>query len=639
MTAVANRPSVVDQPAADNRWERRPRLAFVVRAVVFLAPAIVATDVSLILTRALPRPDGILASVVWWVAVLGAAAIVLVAFDRLFRRMLPFSVLLDLALVFPGVAPSRFSAAFRAGSVRNLQRRLEVAKERAPEAGTAEAAATVVELIAALAVHDPKTRGHSERTRAYADLIAEELGLNAEDRDRLRWSALLHDIGKLHVTPTLLNKVGRPDVDEWEVLRSHPAEGARIIGALRPWLGPWGLAVEQHHERFDGAGYPGGLAGEQISLGGRIVSVADAFEVMTSVRSYTPPVSPAAAREELVRCAGSHFDPAIVRAFLRIAIARHPRRAGFLVLLAQLPGFAVFQQVLQQAGSAVVAGVAVTGLAVGGVVGPAVPGLGGVFEDRPSTDAAEQASPSVDGPTAPSAKTPGATVPSGGSATEPTTAETPTPNLTEPAPAEPAPVEAAPAAESAAPAPAPAPPPARSTGGSYLSPSVGTGAATLSPAFPTGSGAPDYDGDGLPGRTLTPSARPATSTEQAERQVWVQSVRGGAVIAGSPKLVISSAVAGFGSGRGKLRGFLLDCDANGGNCAAEPIATAFLSEADWGTGSGGLVSKTLQFSNADHVFATGRTLVLRLAAQRGSEPLVVAYGTTSHPAFLSVDMR
>ncbi len=636
MTTVANRPDVADQPAADNRWERRPRLAFVVRAVVFLAPAIVATDVSLILTRALPRPHGLPASVVWWVAVLGAAGLALVAFDRLFRRLLPFSVLLDLALVFPGVAPSRFSAAFRAGSVRNVQRRLEVAKERAPEAGTAEAAATVVELIAALAVHDPKTRGHSERTRAYADLIAEELGLSSADRDRLRWSALLHDIGKLHVTPTLLNKVGRPDPDEWEVLRGHPAEGARIIGALRPWLGPWGLAIEQHHERFDGAGYPGGLAGEEISLGGRIVSVADAFEVMTSVRSYTPPVAPAAAREELVRCAGNHFDPAIVRAFLRIAIARYPRRAGFLVLLAQLPGFAVIQQAVQQAGSAVVAGVAVTGLAVGGVVGPGAPGLRGVFEDRPSTDAAEQASPSGNGGTAPSKTRRGDPEPSGVSATEVTTAVTAAPGLAEPAPTEPAPVEAA-AAEVAA--PAPPPPPAGSTGRSYLGPSSGDGPAELSPAAPSGSGATDYDGDGLPGRTLAPSSRPATSAAPTERQLWVGRFPVQVTITGVPSLAVSSAVAAFGSGRGKLRGYLLDCDANGGNCAAQPIATASLSEAEWGSGSGVFAPKTLSFSATDHVLAAGRTLVLRLAAQKGSVPLMVAYGTSSHPTFLSIDIR
>jgi putative nucleotidyltransferase with HDIG domain len=375
------------------RWERRRWLAGGLRAVAFLAPVGLSLGVAALVARALPTPVGLVATASWWAALFVGSGVTLVLFDRLFRRLLPFSVLLNLALVFPGAAPSRFAAAIRGGSVRNLERRIEEAKEHAGSAGVADAAATVVELIGALAAHDPRTRGHCERTRAFSDLIAEELGLGVDDRDRLRWSALLHDIGKLHVEPTLLNKASRPDDDEWRVLQSHPLEGARVVGALGAWLGHWALAIEQHHERFDGGGYPRGLAGDQISLGGRIVAVADAYEVMTAVRAYKRPMTAASAREELVRCAGTHFDPTVVRAFLRVSIGRLPRAAAWVVPLAQLPGVIGVQRVLERSGSAVLsAGAAVT-LIAAGLLGPGVvDGLGRGGGDRGATASAASAS-------------------------------------------------------------------------------------------------------------------------------------------------------------------------------------------------------------------------------------------------------
>ena len=176
--------------------------------------------------------------------------------------------------------------------------------------------------MAALSAHDRKTRGHSERVRAYTDMLAGELDLDDEDRDRLRWAALLHDIGKLRVPGRILNKAGKPDRVEWERLQAHPAEGAAIAEPLLPWLGRWAVTIVQHHERFDGRGYPAGLEGEAISLGARIVGVADSFEVMTAARAYKRPMTPPAARRELARCAGSQFDPAVVRLFLNISIGR-----------------------------------------------------------------------------------------------------------------------------------------------------------------------------------------------------------------------------------------------------------------------------------------------------------------------------
>ena len=150
-------------------------------------------------------------------------------------------------------------------------------------------------------------------------------------------AAMLHDIGKLTVPAEVLNKKGSLNPTEWEVIRRHPEEGARLIDPLRPWLGPWALAVEQHHERWDGSGYPHGLVGGQISLGGRIVAVADAFETMTTARPYQRPMSVTAARAELVRCAGSQFDPAVVRAFLNVSMGRCWRAVGVASLVAQFP--------------------------------------------------------------------------------------------------------------------------------------------------------------------------------------------------------------------------------------------------------------------------------------------------------------
>ena len=120
-------------------------------------------------------------------------------------------------------------------------------------------------------------------------------------------------------------------------VRRHPDEGARLIGPLAAWLGEWAGAVPHHHERFDGRGYPRGLAGDRISLAGRIVAVADSYEVMTAMRPYSKPIGVTAARQELVKCSGAQFDPVVVRAFLNISVGRLWRVVGMGSWIAQLP--------------------------------------------------------------------------------------------------------------------------------------------------------------------------------------------------------------------------------------------------------------------------------------------------------------
>jgi hypothetical protein len=262
--------------------------------------------------------------------------------ERFARRLLPMTALLKLSLLFPDQAPSRFKVARRATSTQRLDR---LASDRRGD--MMNAASTILELLAALANHDKRTRGHAERVRVYTDLLAAQLRLGRDDQDRLRWAALLHDIGKLAVDPAILNKTSKPNEREWNILRAHPDQGARAAAALLPWLGEWGAAIVEHHERFDGAGYPNGLVGTNISRAGRMIAVVDAYEVMTAARSYKRPTSTLKAREELAACAGSHFDPALVKAFLAISLPRLLWATGPLSFLVQLP----FIGVLRDAGT------------------------------------------------------------------------------------------------------------------------------------------------------------------------------------------------------------------------------------------------------------------------------------------------
>ncbi len=306
----------------DVRWASRPWLARSLRMLAMLAPAGVSFVASLWFVRTWPQDRVGVPFVVWMAALLTASAIVLFAADRLARKLLPLAALLKLSLVFPDKAPSRFSVAMRTGTTRQLQRRVDDLVESGLGTNTTDHAASLLELVAGLSTHDRLTRGHCERVRAYTDLISEEMNLPQADQDRLRWAALIHDIGKLHVPAEILNKEGLPTEAEWEVLKTHTTLGAKLAEPLRPWLGDWVDAVGHHHEHWNGAGYPEGLAAKSIPLAARIVSVADAFDVMTSTRSYKKPRPSEEARAEIAACAGSQFDPHVVRAFLNIGLGR-----------------------------------------------------------------------------------------------------------------------------------------------------------------------------------------------------------------------------------------------------------------------------------------------------------------------------
>ncbi|MER6033681.1 HD-GYP domain-containing protein [Streptomyces sp. NPDC001835] len=181
--------------------------------------------------------------------------------------------------------------------------------------------ATIRALVQAVDIKDGYTRGHSERVGRASVLIARELGLDDERVEVLRFAGILHDVGKLGVPTRLLRKDGPLTPEERRIIELHPEYGHEMVRGIS-FLGEARAAILHHHERLDGSGYPYGLAGGQIPECARVVAVADAFDAMTSTRSYSRARPVAAAVEELERCAGSHFDPRMVTALVR-ALSRH----------------------------------------------------------------------------------------------------------------------------------------------------------------------------------------------------------------------------------------------------------------------------------------------------------------------------
>ncbi len=165
---------------------------------------------------------------------------------------------------------------------------------------------------------DEYTGHHTEDVVELSVHVAEHMGVSEEIRRETELGALLHDIGKIHIPDAIINKPGPLDDAEWAIMKTHTIEGQRMLDQVGGLLTSVGLVVRASHERFDGGGYPDGLAGEAIPLAARIVAACDAFNAMTTTRSYRKALPVSHAVQELRRCAGTQFDPAVVDALLTV---------------------------------------------------------------------------------------------------------------------------------------------------------------------------------------------------------------------------------------------------------------------------------------------------------------------------------
>jgi putative nucleotidyltransferase with HDIG domain len=170
---------------------------------------------------------------------------------------------------------------------------------------------------------DGYTGEHCRQVVALALAVGDRLGLDAERRRNLEFAALLHDVGKVAIPKDIINKPGKLDPEEWELMKTHTTAGQRMLDRVGGFMSDVGTIVRSHHERWDGAGYPDGLAGERIPLEARIIACCDSYNAMTTDRSYRAALPPDVAAEELRRCAGSQFDPMVAAAALAVVGAEH----------------------------------------------------------------------------------------------------------------------------------------------------------------------------------------------------------------------------------------------------------------------------------------------------------------------------
>ena len=176
---------------------------------------------------------------------------------------------------------------------------------------------TMEALANAIDAKDAYTHGHSARVAQYSKRIAKEAGLSEKKCDEIYFAALLHDVGKIGIRHDIINKVGKLTEEEFCQIKSHPVLGDQILSSIKqaPFLS---IGARYHHERYDGRGYPDGLSGDDIPEIARIIAVADAYDAMTSVRSYRQPLERSAVRAELIKGMGTQFDPRFAEIMLRL---------------------------------------------------------------------------------------------------------------------------------------------------------------------------------------------------------------------------------------------------------------------------------------------------------------------------------
>ena len=203
------------------------------------------------------------------------------------------------------------------GELYALERARTRELERALEGVREMYVATMKSLAQVVEAKDLTTRGHLDRTQLYGVALARRIDPELADRPEIAYGFFLHDIGKVGIPEQVLCKPGPLSEEEWEVMRSHPSIGAQIVEPIR-FLENAVEIIRNHHERYDGTGYPRGLRGKQIPLAARIFAVADSFDAMTSDRPYRRALPVELAITEIREGAGTQFDPEVVTAFLEL---------------------------------------------------------------------------------------------------------------------------------------------------------------------------------------------------------------------------------------------------------------------------------------------------------------------------------
>ncbi len=183
-------------------------------------------------------------------------------------------------------------------------------------------------LLSDLDAHSPGESAHAERVAVYAVATGEALGLDDETLVHLGWAARLHDVGKIRVSADLMQKLGTLEDEEFEELRGHAIHAQEVLSELL-WLAPAEALIRHHHEWWNGEGYPDGLAGDAIPLGARMIGACEAFDVLVSEVPWRHRLSEERAIQELQRCRGSQFDPAVIDAFLSVQSLIQPANDDF----------------------------------------------------------------------------------------------------------------------------------------------------------------------------------------------------------------------------------------------------------------------------------------------------------------------
>lgn len=618
-------------PLATRTWRSRPGLARLARLSIIGVPFLLVLFAAWRINRALGPPAALVEALARWAVLSVLSTLALISIDRVAKQFLPLNTLLRLAIVFPDQAPSRFKLALRQGSTKHLA--AEVASLE--DASAQEAAEALLKIVGQLTAHDRLTRGHTERVRAYADLVAEEMGLNEEERIRLQWAGLLHDVGKITVPTEVLNKAEGLTSREWSRLQSHPNEGWKLVTPMKAWLGEWARSTRDHHERWDGQGYPRGLKGAEISRAGRIIGVVDAFDVMTTVRAYKSAMSHEEARAELATHAGTQFDPEVVRAFLAVSLAPQ-RTSRFGSWLANSPVFLQATSVAQV--PAALTSAAAVALAATAVIPP-------VLNNEPAEQSAERIV--VDDPPPLSTTT---TIEVTSTSTSTTTSTTSTTTLAPSSTV--APTTTAPRPRPTTPPPAPTAAPTTTTAAPPVVVSVTT-TTTLAPSTfdggylgaggggstfglvssVNGAGALNWDsGDNAdPGLTLRSGPGGLAEIDSPEVQAWSIAVADDTLLQGQASLRLYVATAGFTTDAlGGVTAGIVDCANGTTSCTTIGSGSHIFPQTDFGTDFGVI---TINLGAIDYTVPAGHTLLVSMTKpQNTTVDTWLAFGTSTYPS-------